>query len=86
MNHKELVSELAGRTGWTPEDIEDMLSALGTEIGSCLVENDTVYLQGLGQFETKKITERIEVDSSNGKRYLIPPKLVPLFKPEEIKK
>ena len=31
--------------------------------------------------EVKKKAERISVNPSNGKRYLVPPKLVPVFKP-----
>ena len=44
-------------------------------------DNDTIYLQGFGQFEVKKKAERISVNPANGKRYLVPPKLVPVFKP-----
>jgi DNA-binding protein HU-beta len=29
----------------------------------------------------KKKNERISVNPSNGKRYLVPPKLVPIFRP-----
>ena len=36
---------------------------------------------GFGQVEVKKKAERISVNPSNGKRYLVPPKLVPVFKP-----
>lgn len=58
-----------------------MLSALSSIIGAKLVDNDTVYLQGFGQFESKKKLERISVNPVNKKRYLVPPKLVPVFKP-----
>lgn len=81
MKNKELVTELSGRMGWTSQEVVDILSALGSVISSRLVDNDTVYLQGFGQFEVKKKAERISVNPSNGKRYLVPPKLVPVFKP-----
>lgn len=58
-----------------------MLSALSSVIGAKLVDNDTVCLQGFGQFEQKKKMERISVNPVNKKRYLVPPKLVPVFKP-----
>ena len=77
MKNKELVTELAARMGWTAQEVAETLSVLS----SGLVDNDTIYLQGFGQFEVKKKAERISVNPSNGKRYLVPPKLVPVFKP-----
>ena len=81
MKNKELVTDLATRMEWTSQEVSDMLAALGSVISSKLVDNDTVYLQGLGQFEVKKKGERISVNPANGKRYLVPPKLAPVFKP-----
>lgn len=82
MRYKELVSELAGRTGWALDDVEGMLSALGLEISSRLVEGNTVSFPGLGQFVAEKELEHILVEA-NGKRFLIPPKLKPVFKSAE---
>lgn len=81
MKNKELVAGLSERLGWTSQEVTDMLSALSSVIGARLVDNDVIYLQGFGQFEVKKKAERISVNPSNGKRYLVPPKLVPVFKP-----
>ena len=81
MKNKELVTELATRMGWTAQEVTEMLSVLSSVVGSRLIDNDIIYLQGFGQFEVKKKAERIAVNPSNGKRYLVPPKLVPVFKP-----
>ena len=81
MKNKELVTELATRLGWTAQEVTETLSVLGSVVSSRLVDNDTIYLQGFGLFEVKKKAERISVNPANGKRYLIPPKLVPVFKP-----
>ncbi len=81
MKNKELVTELASRLGWPQAEVTEMLAAFSAVMSSALVDNDTVYLQGLGQFEVKKKAERISVNPANGKRYLVPPKLVPSFKP-----
>ncbi|MDR1981453.1 MAG: HU family DNA-binding protein [Tannerellaceae bacterium] len=82
MKNKELVKEISGRLGWTPDDVSGMISALGVLIGSRLVDDDMVCLDGFGQFEARKKGERVSVNPSNGKRYLVPPKLVPVFKPD----
>lgn len=81
MKNKELVTELAARMGWTAQEVAETLSVLSSVVSSRLVDNDTIYLQGFGQFEVKKKAERISVNPSNGKRYLVPPKLVLVFKP-----
>lgn len=81
MKNKELITELSTKLGWTTQEVTEMMSAFSTVVGSKLVENDAIYLQGLGLLEIKKKAERISVNPANGKRYLIPPKLVPVFKP-----
>lgn len=81
MKNKELITELSKRLNLPPQDVAETLAVFASVVGSRLVDNDTVYLQGLGQFEVKKKMERISVNPSNGKRYLVPPKLVPVFKP-----
>ena len=79
MKEVDLTTELAVRLDWERQDIEIMLVALGELIGDKLAQNDIVSLHGLGQFEARKKAERIS--AVNGKRYLIPPKLVPVFRP-----
>lgn len=81
MNNKELISKLSGRLNCTAQDTSDLLSALSDVVGSKLVDNDSIYLQSFGLFEVKKRAERISVNPVNAKRYLVPPKLVPVFKP-----
>jgi DNA-binding protein HU-beta len=81
MKNKDLLKELATRMEWTSGEVSDMLSKLGSIISTSLSEGDTVSLDGLGQFEAKKKGERISVNPANGMRYLVPPKLVAVFKP-----
>ena len=58
MKHKELVSELAGRTGWALDDVGGILSAVALEIGTRLVDHKVVCFPGLGQFEAGKEREQ----------------------------
>jgi DNA-binding protein HU-beta len=81
MKNKDLVKELASRMNWSISDVSVALIELGSIVSSRLSDGDSVYLEGLGQFETRKKGERISVNPANGKRYLVPPKLVPVFKP-----
>ena len=85
MKNKELITELSVKLGWTSKEVTEMLAAFGVFRPSwnlCkLADNDAVYLQGFGLFEVKKKAERISVNPASGKRYLVPPKLVPVFKP-----
>jgi DNA-binding protein HU-beta len=81
MKNKDLIKELSTRLNWPSDEVSDVLSELSTIVSSRLSDGDIVYLEGLGQFETRKKGERISVNPANGKRYLVPPKLVPIFKP-----
>jgi DNA-binding protein HU-beta len=81
MKNKELIKELSNRLNWSSDEVSGAISGLGDLISARLSGDDVVYLEGLGQFEARKKGERISVNPANGKRYLVPPKLVPVFKP-----
>ena len=81
MKNKELVTELAARMGWTTQEVAETLSVLSSVVSSRLVDNDTIYLQGFGQFEVKKKAERISINPASKQRMLVPPKLVLSYRP-----
>ena len=62
MKNKELIAEMANRSGWTMKEVSDVLADLSVVISSRLVDNDTICLPGFGQFEVKKKAERISVN------------------------
>jgi DNA-binding protein HU-beta len=71
---------------WTSHETSEVIAELGSLISTALGDSDVVNLEGLGQFESKKKAERISVNPANGKRYLVPPKLVPVFKADNLLK
>jgi len=81
VNNKELVVKLSDRLDFSVQETTDLLSALSDVMGAKLVDNDSLYIQSFGLFEVKKRAERVSVNPVNGKRYLVPPKLIPVFKP-----
>lgn len=81
MEHKELVAELQKRLGRDKETVEDMLNSFGHIVTERCSQLDTIVIQGLGTFEARKKMERISVNPTTGKRMLIPPKIVLVFKP-----
>ena len=81
MKDVELVTALSEQMDMSPQDVLNNLSMLYLLIGDALSNGGNVNITGLGQFESKKKAERISVNPTNGKRYLIPPKLIPIYKP-----
>ena len=83
MKDVELVTALSSQLDMSPQEILDTLSALYLLIGDTISNGGIVNITNIGQFEAKKKAERISVNPTNNKRYLIPPKLTPVFKPAQ---
>ena len=81
MKDVELVTALSRQLDMTPHDVLDTLSVLYSLIENTISEGGSINISGIGQFELKKKKERISVNPVNKKKYLIPPKLTPVFKP-----
>lgn len=81
MEHKDLVAELQQRLGCDKDVVEKLLDNMGQIITERCSQMDTIMIQGLGTFEARKKLERISVNPTTGKRMLIPPKIVLVFKP-----
>lgn len=86
MNNKEFINELSKQTnqstGVTTKLVNDMIKVMEEHFQ----QNDTITLSSFGTFEVKKKMERISVNPTTGKRYLIPPKLVLSFKQSNVLK
>ena len=86
MNNKEFISELARKLGYTNKDTAQYVSSVISVMTQELQDGKTVAIQGFGTFEVKKKMERVSVNPTTGKRYLIPPKLVLAFKQSNVLK
>lgn len=81
MNNKELIIELSQRTDQTQQATQRMVLAVMEQLLSHVEENESFQVPSFGTFEVKKRLERVLVNPNNGKKMLVPPKLVLGFKP-----
>ena len=68
MNNKELIAELAERTGYSPKDTQKLASNLIDAMGDAFQEDNSILIPNFGVFETKKKMERIMVNPATGQR------------------
>ena len=81
MTNKDFISELAQKTGYSPDDTQKMVNVIVEAMGDHFQDDDMVLVPSFGTFEVKKKLERVMVNPSTGQRMLFPPKLVLNFKP-----
>ena len=80
MNNKEFINKLSERLHHNQKEVMELVSSLETTMTEHLQENDSISIAGFGSFEVKKKTERVSVNPTTGKRFLVPPKLTLAFK------
>ncbi|MEN9917752.1 MAG: hypothetical protein RL662_188 [Bacteroidota bacterium] len=81
MTNKELIVELAKRLDLTQNQTTKLMEVAVSVISDNLAQINTINIHGFGLFETKKKHERISVNPVTKQRFLIPPKLTPVFRP-----
>lgn len=81
MNNKEFVGKLAHRNNMSVAETTAAVDGLVELLTDRLKENDHINISGFGVFEVKMRRERISVNPKTGQRMLIPPKIVPAFRP-----
>lgn len=86
MNNKEFVNELSKQTNQTTDTTTQLINDAIKILEEHFQQNDVVCISSFGTFEVKKKMERISVNPTTGKRYLIPPKLVLAFKQSNVLK
>ena len=86
MNNKEFIAELSKQTNQSVGATTRMLNDTLRILEEHFQQNDIVSIASFGTLEVKKKMERISVNPTTGKRYLIPPKLVLGFKQSNVLK
>ncbi len=81
MNNQDFVRAVQLESQLDKEKTVLLMEALAASISKILSEGDSLSIQGFGRFESKKMNERLSVNPISGKRSMIPPKLVPVFRP-----
>lgn len=81
MNNKEFISKLAKQCGTTPAETAATVESFVEMITECLKENEQLNVSSFGVFEVKMRKERVSVNPKTGQRFLVPPKIVPAFRP-----
>lgn len=80
MNNKEFITELAKRLENTPKETSSKIELLATTLSNLLIDSDQLLVYGFGSFEMVNKKEKI-IYHPSGKKLLVPPKRVVLFKP-----
>lgn len=83
MTTKELISDVAKRSGLTKTQVADLLDATEDVIVQNLLDGKSVLIQNFGTLEVKQKKERISVHPKTGLRTMIPPKQQVAFKPNQ---
>ena len=78
---KELINKISASSGLSKSLTEDMIGALTAEMRDALMADKSVLIQGLGVFEVKERSERVNVHPKTGERQVIPAKQQLTFKP-----
>lgn len=81
MNNKEFISKLAKRCGMAAAEATASVESFVAVMTERLKENDQLNVSSFGVFEVKMRKERVSVNPKTGQRFLVPPKIVPTFRP-----
>lgn len=81
MNNREFISKLAQKTGISVEEAAANVERLVDILTERLTDNDQITVSGFGVLEVKMRRERVSVNPKSGRRMLVPPKIVPAFRP-----
>lgn len=80
MNKKEIIAELASRTGFSQKDSAKFLNSFTEVVQEKLQDGESVSIIGFGQFVLSDRAERTAKDFRTGKQIRVPAMKVVKFK------
>ena len=80
MNKRELIEEVAGKTGLTKKDTGNVIDALTDTVKKALSKGEIVTLVGFGTFQVIKKKARRGINPRTRETIRIPAKKVPKFR------
>ena len=80
MTKKEIITNVAERSGYTKKDVEAMLNAFTGTVMDALVAGEKVQMVGFGTFETVERAAREGRNPQTGESIVIPARKAPKFK------
>lgn len=81
MNKKELIQEVAIRSGMSQADVERVLNHIADTVRDSLHNEEPVALMGFGTFRVQERAARAGYNPSAGQKMKIPAKKIVKFKP-----
>jgi DNA-binding protein HU-beta len=75
------ISRMAKRCNITIGEATANVDAFVNVMTERLKDNDQLNISGFGVLEAKMRKERLSVNPKTGQRFLVPPKVVPSFRP-----
>ena len=80
MNKRELIEELAERTGSSKDEAQKRVEAFGEVVAATLKGGDEVVMPGFGKFYVQERDAREGMNPQTKKKMQIPASKVPKFK------
>ena len=81
MNKRDLVDAVAAQVGRPKAEVASAVDALFSLISAALQRGDKVAISGFGNFEARKVAERMARNPRTGQSVVVPARTAAKFKP-----
>ena len=81
MNKRDLVDAVAAQVGRPKAEVSSTVDAVFTMISGALARGEKVAISGFGNFEARRVAERMARNPRTGESVLVPARTSPRFKP-----
>ena len=83
MTKADIVNEIAKSTGVEKVLVQTIVEAFMENVRNSLIDNNNVYLRGVGSFIIKKRAQKVARNISKNTTITIPEHNIPAFKPSK---